>query len=51
MNKYVKEAEDETGVKFTVSLAEDGALMIHADGVICTCGKSNGWKQCIDCTS
>ena len=33
MNKYVKEAEDETGVKFTVSLAEDGALMIHADGV------------------
>ena len=33
MKKYVKEAEDETGVKFTVSLAEDGALMIHADGV------------------
>ena len=30
---YIMAAEDKTGVQFTVSPAEDGALKIHADGV------------------
>lgn len=33
LEAYIMAAEDKTGVKFTVSPAEDGALKIHADGV------------------
>ncbi len=33
LEAYIMPAEDKTGVQFTVSPAEDGALKIHADGV------------------